>query len=125
IKDGESYFYQQLLMNVPARNEDNNKTNLTGSYREKYLLIFPNALSDLQNQETEIYHSRISNLNTQFTVMLDRLLYTLNYQLPTDLYYIIQTQLENLKILPNIVPPTATLELPQANTMLYQPYSCT
>ena len=45
--------------------------------------------------------------------MLNRLLQSLNQQLPTNIQHIIQIQMKDLKILPYIYPQTTMLELPQ------------
>ena len=51
--------------------------------------------------------------NTQFSEMLARLLHSLHQQLPTNLLRIVEIQMESLKILPQVFPETAMLELPQ------------
>ncbi|CAG8844587.1 40366_t:CDS:1, partial [Gigaspora margarita] len=99
IDDGELYFYQQLLLNHPARSEADYKSDPSQTYRDKFLLLHPTFLSDLQNQTAITHHSRLTHLNNQFVEILDRLLRSLNQQLPTNLHQIIQSQLENLKIL--------------------------
>ncbi|CAG8805574.1 5343_t:CDS:2, partial [Gigaspora margarita] len=80
--------------------------------RTKKIMIRYRYLKLENAQTTTIHHSQLTRLNNQFSEMLDRLLYSLNNQLPTNLYSIIQSQLETLKILPHIFPLTATLELP-------------
>jgi len=113
IEDGELYFYQQLLLNHPARSENDYKIRPNGTYREKFLSLFPNFLTNLQNQTENLHQLQITRLNNQFTEMLDRLLQSLNQQLPTNIQQIIQIQMEDLKILPHIYPRTAMLELPE------------
>jgi len=113
IEDGEPYFYQQLLLRIPARNESDYKITLNGTYREKFLSLFPDFLDELQNQITNTQQSRIIQLNNQFSEMLTRLLSSLSQQLPSNLSHIIQIQMEDLKLLPHIFPETAILELPQ------------
>ena len=112
IEDGELYFYQQLLLNVPARNELDYKITPNGTYREKFLSLYPDFLSDLQNRVTSNHQTRITHFNNQFTDMLDRLLRSLNNLLPTNLSDIIRIQMNNLKILPHLFPETVMLELP-------------
>src|SRR5581483_8966954 len=113
IEDGEPYFYQQLLIKVPARNESDYKIIPNGTYREKFLSLFPHFLDELQNQITNNQQSRIMQFNNQFSEMLTRLLSSLHQQLPSNLSHIIQIQMEDLKLLPHIFPETAILELPQ------------
>jgi tRNA(Met) C34 N-acetyltransferase TmcA len=45
--------------------------------------------------------------------MLDRLLQSLSNELPTSISLIIQIQMQNIKLLPPLLPETAMLELPQ------------
>ncbi|CAG8557423.1 21454_t:CDS:2, partial [Gigaspora rosea] len=44
IENGELYFYQQLLLNVPERNEYDYKTTPDSTYKEKFLSLFPEFL---------------------------------------------------------------------------------
>ncbi len=113
VEDGEIYFYQQLLLKVPSRNENDYKISPNSTYREKFLALFPDFLIDLQNRTANQHQLRISQLNNQFAEMLDRLLQSLREQIPTNIYHIIQTQMENIKILPYIFPETTMLQLPR------------
>ncbi|CAB4412311.1 unnamed protein product [Rhizophagus irregularis] len=113
IEDGELYFYQQLLLKIPARDESDYKIRPDGTYREKFLSLFPEFLTNLQNQITNTQQSRITRLNNQFSEMLSRLLSSLSQQLTQNISSIIQMQMESLKLLPHVFPETAMLELPQ------------
>ena len=99
IEDGEPYFYQQLLQNVPARSESDYKATPDTSYRERFLSLFPDFLNDLQNNVHNTQQLRTIQLNNQFTEMLNRLLRSLSHELPTTISQIIQVQMENLKLL--------------------------
>ncbi|GET00458.1 AAA family ATPase [Rhizophagus clarus] len=110
---GELYFYQQLLLTIPARNESDFKSTPDATYREKFLQYFPDFLANLHNQTMDTHQSRLSRLNNCFVEMLSRLLESLSIHLSTDLKHIIQTQMDDLKLLPRIYPETAMLELPQ------------
>ena len=112
IEDGELYFYQQLLLKVPTRSELNYRNGPNETYREKFLSLFPNYLTELQNQIINTHQSQITYFNNQFIEMLDQLLQSLNNQLTTNISEIIRIQLDNLKILPHVYPETAMLELP-------------
>ena len=112
IEDGELYFYQQLLLKVSTRSELDYKNGPNETYREKFLSLFPNYLTELQNQIVNTHQSQITYFNNQFIEMLDRLLQSLNNQLTTNISEIIRVQLDNLKILPHVYPETAMLELP-------------
>ncbi|GET03473.1 AAA family ATPase [Rhizophagus clarus] len=109
----ELYFYQQLLLTIPARNESDFKSTPDATYREKFLQYFPDFLANLHNQTMDTHQSRLSRLNNCFVEMLSRLLESLSIHLSTDLKHIIQTQMDDLKLLPRIYPETAMLELPQ------------
>lgn len=113
IHDGELYFYQKLLYSIPTRCESDLKSGPTGTYREKFLSLFPDFLNELQNQVAITTQSRTTRLNVLFGEMLDRLLSSLRDELPANIHDIIHLQLESLKILPYILPETAMLELPQ------------
>src|SRR6185437_4860365 len=99
--------------NVPTINESNYKTIPDSTYKEKFLSLFPEFLVNLQNQTVPTRHSLITSLNNCFTEILDRLLQSLNEQLPNNLKHIIQYQIENLKILLHYPLPIAILELPR------------
>jgi hypothetical protein len=99
-------------LTVPARNESDYITP-GGTYREKFLSLFPDFVTDLQNSITNTNQTRTIRFNTQFSEMLSRLLQSLHQQLPTNLSRIVEIQMESLKILPQVFPETAMLELPQ------------
>uniref|UniRef100_U9ST01 Uncharacterized protein n=1 Tax=Rhizophagus irregularis (strain DAOM 181602 / DAOM 197198 / MUCL 43194) TaxID=747089 RepID=U9ST01_RHIID len=102
-----------LLLKIPARDESDYKIRPDGTYCEKFLSLFPEFLTDLQNQITNTQQSHITRLNKQFSEMLSRLLSSLNQQLTQNISSIIQMQMESLKLLPHVFPETAMLELPQ------------
>jgi len=89
IEDGESYFYQQLLLKIPTRSETEYKTIQHETYQERFLSLFPNFLTDLQNQTRNTHQLRTIRLNNRFTEILNRLLQSLTKQLPTNLHHII------------------------------------
>jgi len=55
VDDGELYFYQQLLLNVSARCESDYRIGPNGTYREKFLSLYPDYLTNLQDQVTNTY----------------------------------------------------------------------
>ena len=67
----------------------------------------------MQNQVATTHQSRLSRLNSSFLEMLNRLLQTLSDHLPANLSAIIQSQMNNLKLLPSIFLEIAILELSQ------------
>ncbi|EXX78897.1 uncharacterized protein OCT59_016939 [Rhizophagus irregularis] len=112
IEDGELFFYQQLLLNVPAKSEADYKITPDGTYREKFLSLYWDYVNTLEDQLASTHEIRISRLNNQFVEMLDRLIHSLTVQLPNNLSRIIENQMNNLKILPCLYPQRAMLELP-------------
>ncbi|RHZ81307.1 hypothetical protein Glove_122g28 [Diversispora epigaea] len=113
IEDSELYFYQQLLLNVLVRNESDYRIGTNGTYCEKFLSMFLEFHPELYRGVLGryIYETSRECTKTVRSKILDRLLHSFNEQLPTNLSNIIQIQLQNLKILPYILPKTAILEL--------------
>ncbi|CAI2197473.1 4328_t:CDS:1, partial [Funneliformis geosporum] len=93
--------------------ESDYRIGANGTYRQKFLSLFPDFLTTLQIQTTNNHHSRITYLNNQFAEMLNRLLQSLHQELPTIIQDIIRLQLENIKMLPHVLPETAILDLPE------------
>ena len=79
----------------------------------KFLSLFPDFLTSLQNEVANKNQSRTICLNNQFIEMLDRLLESLHREILTSIKNMIKLQLENIKILPYTLPETTVLELPQ------------
>ncbi|CAI2200717.1 17878_t:CDS:1, partial [Funneliformis geosporum] len=48
--DTELFFYQKLLMMIPARNESDYRIGQNGTYHEKILSLFPDYLNNLYNE---------------------------------------------------------------------------
>ena len=48
VTDGETYFYQQLLKNIPTRNEEELKGNHT-TYQDQFISMYLNLIEEIQN----------------------------------------------------------------------------
>ncbi|CAJ0755274.1 21892_t:CDS:10 [Entrophospora sp. SA101] len=102
-KHGELYFYQKLLLRVPARSEE----DLIGTYetyRDHYLARFPEEFGNSIKSDQQNQHHQTINMLDQYINLIENLLYSLQSLLTQDIKGIIRSQLENIKILPPIVP---------------------
>ncbi|CAJ0835269.1 1697_t:CDS:2 [Entrophospora sp. SA101] len=110
-KHGELYFYQKLLLRVPARSEE----DLIGTYetyRDHYLARFPEEFGNSIKSDQQNQHHQTINMLDQYINLIENLLYSLQSLLTQDIKGIIRSQLENIKILPPIVPNNSMLSLP-------------
>ncbi|RHZ66852.1 hypothetical protein Glove_304g8 [Diversispora epigaea] len=62
---GELYFYQQLLLSIPARSEDNLKEDYN-TYRDHFLSKFPERFSETIEQNRRNHHLQTINMIEQF-----------------------------------------------------------
>lgn len=111
LEHGELYFYQKLLLRVPARSEG----DLIGTYetyRDHYLARFPEEFGNSIKSDQQNQHHQTINMLDQYTNLIENLLYSLQSLLTQDIKGIIKSQLENIKILPPIVPNNSMLSLP-------------
>ncbi|CAJ0864451.1 1012_t:CDS:2 [Entrophospora sp. SA101] len=110
-KHGELYFYQKLLLRVPARSEE----DLIGTYetyRDHYLARFPEEFGNSIKSDQQNQHHQTINMLDQYINLIENLLYSLQSLLTQDIKGIIRSQLENIKILPPIVPNNNTYHYP-------------
>ncbi|CAI2191547.1 10885_t:CDS:2, partial [Funneliformis geosporum] len=89
-QDAELFFYQKRLLTIPARNESDYRIGPNGTYCEKFLSLFPDYLNNLHNDVASRNQSRVTHLNNQFSEMLDRLLVSLQYEIPNNIQNIIK-----------------------------------
>ncbi|CAJ0888164.1 14006_t:CDS:2, partial [Entrophospora sp. SA101] len=111
LEHGELYFNQNLLLRVPARSEG----DLIGTYetyRDHYLVRFPEEFGNSIKSDQQNQHHQTINMLDQYTNLIENLLYSLQSLLTQDIKGIIRSQLENIKILPPIVPNNSMLSLP-------------
>jgi PIF1-like helicase/Helitron helicase-like domain at N-terminus len=118
VQNGESFFYQQLLLTTPCRSERELLGNYT-SYREKYLSLHPDFQSSIHNttdmSETEHRHS----LENQFNTIITQIIETLANIITPQIAEILTKQLDALKLTPPIFPENAMLHLPEEQYILY------
>jgi len=112
LSDGESFFYYQLLRKRPWRSEEE-LLRPHNTYREHYLSMFPNE-AEVLREETRSYISRqISHFEFQFASIIDSHLQAIQQQSAIPNIDIIEFQLNNLKKLPYIIPPSSITHLPE------------
>ncbi|CAH1765293.1 7971_t:CDS:2 [Entrophospora sp. SA101] len=110
LEHGELYFNQNLLLRVPARSEG----DLIGTYetyRDHYLVRFPEEFGNSIKSDQQNQHHQTINMLDQYTNLIENLLYSLQSLLTQDIKGIIRSQLENIKILPPIVPNNTYVSL--------------
>ena len=111
LQDGEIYFYQKLLLEIPCRSEEEILGNFQ-TYREHWLHQHPELHETIQQVTQEYLHSQQLKLNAQFNQVLDTLLNDLQSILPTSISEFISIQLQSLRINPPIYTQCNTLSLP-------------
>ncbi|CAI2172973.1 10228_t:CDS:2, partial [Funneliformis geosporum] len=79
LQDAELYFYQKLLLTIPARDESEYRIGPNGTYQQKILLLFPDFL--------DIIRLQLENIK----ILLHLLPETAILDLPEDQYYILLT----------------------------------
>jgi len=109
---GELYFYQQLLLRLRSRSEEELKGNYS-TYREHFLHKFPEVYHDECVLYKKKYQEEIDNFNSQFVELTHAFLENLTNLTNTQFKEIINNQLTKMKIIPPIVPSSyAMLNLP-------------
>ena len=118
VQNGESFFYQQLLLSIPCRSED----ELLGdhaSYREKYLSLHPDFQNMIQNSTNTIADENRYSLQNQFDSIITNILENLAENITPCISDILTKQLDVLKLTPPIFPQNAMLNLPEDQYILY------
>ena len=111
VQDGEQFFYQQILINLPCRSEE----ELLGgyqTYREHYLSLHPNFSNALHAHLATSDQSHRHLMQIQFDQAITYLLESLKDDMSSNIQNILQIQLNTLKQVPPILPYTAMLDLP-------------
>ncbi|GES75098.1 Pif1-like helicase domain-containing protein [Rhizophagus clarus] len=111
LQDGELYFYQKLLLELPCRNEE----ELLGTfqtYREHWLFLHPELYEKIQQITQEYLHTQQLKLDAQFSQIVVMLLNELQNFIPSSVLELINIQLSSLRINPQILPQCSTLDLP-------------
>ena len=112
IQDNEAFFYQQLLLTYPCRNE-NDLLGEHRSYRTHFLSLHP----DLQTPSNESTNTTLSHQlfspNNRFDQVITNLMEDISSIISPQIQQILHIQLDALKQLPPILPQTALLTLPE------------
>jgi hypothetical protein len=96
VQQSESFFYQQLLLRIPARNEADLKRSYS-TYKARFEAEFPAEYSLTLDYVQNSTQSKIQKYTRNYQNLIDNLLITLH----TDLHKIIGEQLLNLLNQPN------------------------
>jgi hypothetical protein len=118
VQNGESFFYQQLLLTMPCRSESELLGNYT-SYRGKYLSLHPNFQNILQDSEDALEGEHRHSLQSQFDTVISRILNDLADNITPHVADILTKQLDALKLIPPNFPQNAMLNLPEEQYILY------
>ncbi|GBC10072.1 hypothetical protein RclHR1_09310007 [Rhizophagus clarus] len=118
IQNGESFFYQQLLLSLPCRSESELLGNYT-SYREKYLNLYPDFQNSLQYSINITANENRYLLQNQFNIIITNILENLANNVTSQIADILTKQLDCLKLTPPIFPQNAMLNLPEEQYILY------
>lgn len=112
IQDGESFFYQQLLLTLPCRNE-NDLLGGFSTYRAHFLHLHPELQPSLhEHLSTTINHHHLTP-NNHFDQVMTNLMEDLATIIFPQIQHILRIQLNALKHLPPILPHSALLTLPE------------
>jgi hypothetical protein len=111
LHDGQLFFYQKLLLEVPCRNEEELLGNFS-TYREHWLSRHPEFNETLQQVTQDYLRSQQLKLDSQFSQILDTLIENLQSILPSTVSDLISIQLNSLRINPPIYLPCNALNLP-------------
>lgn len=118
IQNGESFFYQQLLLSTPCRSESELLGDYT-TYREKYLSLHPNFQNSLQNSTDMIINESRHSLQNQFNTIITNILENLTDNITPRIADILTKQLDALKLTPSTSPQNAMLNLPEEQYIIY------
>ena len=111
LHDGQLFFYQKLLLEIPCRSEEELFGNFS-TYQEHWLFRHPEFNKELQQVTRDYLRSQQLKLDSQFNQILDTLISNLQPILPSSISDLIEMQKNYLKINPPILPPCNALNLP-------------
>jgi DNA replication protein DnaC len=106
-QNGESFFYQQLLLKIPARNEEDIKSNYP-NYRARFYAEFPHEFNNAVNHLHQASHTRLIRFAESYQQHINNLLFALRQDLQT----VVGNQLKHL------IKPISPFAL---HAPLYQP----
>jgi len=90
-QNGESFFYQQLLLKLPVRNENQIKLHFP-NYRARFYAEFPHEFNNAISHLHQTSHTRIVRFTESYLQHLNNLVFTLRQDIQT----IIENQLKHL-----------------------------
>ncbi|GES92241.1 Pif1-like helicase domain-containing protein [Rhizophagus clarus] len=108
--DGKLYFYQQLLLRLKPRSEEELKGYFS-TYREHFLNKFPEVYHNECILYKKKHQEEINNFNDQFIELTHAFLENLMGLTNTQFKEIIGNQLTKMKIIPPIIPLNTMLSL--------------
>jgi hypothetical protein len=111
LQDGEYYFYQKLLLELPCRKEEELLSTFQ-TYKEHWLFLHPELHEKIQEITQEYLRTQQLKLDAQFNQVLDMLLNKLQDVIPPLTSELISIQLASLQKNPPILPQCSTLDLP-------------
>ncbi|GBC07669.1 hypothetical protein RclHR1_07600008 [Rhizophagus clarus] len=118
VKNGESFFYQQLLLTMPCRSENELLGSYT-SYRERYLNLHPDFQNILQDSTNTLANESRHSLQNQFNTIITHILDNLADKITPHIADILTKQLDVLKLVPPNFSQNAMLNLPEEKYILY------
>src|SRR5688572_3212189 len=111
LHDGQLFFYQKLLLEIPCRSEEELLGNFS-TYREHWLHCHPEFNESIQQVTQDYLRSQQLKLDSQFNQILDTLINNLQPVLPSSVSNLISIQLSFLRINPPILSQCSALNLP-------------
>ena len=119
MEHGESYFYQRLLMNIPARSEEELKGE-HNSYRDHYIARFPDQFTEIIGREHQFQHQQTVHMLGQYSALIENLFDSLQILSVGNIQDIVRQQLDSTKILPPFIPENAIINLPTSQYQCVQ-----
>ena len=111
LEDGQLFFYQKLLFELPCRSEEE-LLDTFSTYREHWLNRNPDFRETLQQVTQDFLRSEQLKLDCQFNSLLESLIHNLRSIVPSSVSNLLNLQLSSLRINPPILPRCNSLNLP-------------
>ncbi|CAG8739994.1 829_t:CDS:1 [Ambispora leptoticha] len=111
LEHGEPFFYQQLLLKLPYRSE-NEMLGGYQDYRDHFLARFPDTYQTIRKKNHEFTLRQTTHALNQFNTLIETITSSLNPILTTNILDIIKIQLDSIKVLPQIVTINSIVNLP-------------
>ncbi|CAH1766489.1 8786_t:CDS:2 [Entrophospora sp. SA101] len=109
--NGEQYFYQQILKNLPCRSEEEILGNYA-TYKQHFLFLYPEIHNQLQQNTANYIRNQEQLINAKFSEIMENILNNLQDLLCDNISQLLQIQLNSLKISPMINPQNTIIDLP-------------